>query len=118
MKKLGLIPNIQIFKMCFRKPRIYLVLTTFCLTLLSNISGFWVTDVRSINFDIATMLTPLGFINNLFLNKDSYLKPYYQEMVQRGDVLTDYRIGLLVFIIVLFGVLGLIAVRKELTNER
>lgn len=55
------------------------------LLALSHLSNFDATQVKSLNWDIVVMLTPLGLINNFVLHPDSYLRPYYQVHVSAFD---------------------------------
>lgn len=50
--------------------------------LISHFSKFDATAVRSLNWDIVLMLTPVGLINNFLIHPDSYLRPYYQNHVE------------------------------------
>ncbi len=45
-------------------------------------------SVRSINFDIATMLTPYGFFHNLVLTSDHPLRPYYFNIAEAHQNMT------------------------------
>lgn len=71
--------------------RTALILLAVLLSLwgLSLRSGFSIHDVDSMNWEIALMLTPSGFINNLLLQPDHYLAPYYQAVSERGSLLRD-----------------------------
>jgi hypothetical protein len=106
-------------KISYQKNRtlILLLISILWIAILSDKSGFYIKDVYSMNSDIAIMLTPAGMINNFFILKDSYLKPYYQELVQRGQIMTDIQIKVLVSLCFIFGLLGFINIRKNFKNE-
>lgn len=56
---------------------------------LSLRSGFSVHDVDSMNWEIALMLSPWGYLNNFLLQTDHYLAPYYQVVSERSSLLVD-----------------------------
>lgn len=100
-----------------KKAWVLFAISTVIIAVLSEKSGYYITDVYSMNSDIAIMLTPVGMINNFFILNDSYLKPYYQELVQRGQIMTDVQIMILVPLCFILGLLGFMAVKKEINNE-
>ncbi len=52
------------------------------------VSDYSVFDVGSLNWDIALMLTPWGFIQNLWLTDGHYLATYYHQVSERGHLLS------------------------------
>lgn len=52
---------------------------------LSVVSGFHVVGPYEVNFDVATMLTPYGILQNLVFD-ETYLTKYYMEVTPREDL--------------------------------
>lgn len=48
-----------------------------CLFALAHFSGFYIGEVRSLNWDIVLMLTPLGLIQSFVLDLNEYLRAAY-----------------------------------------
>lgn len=49
------------------------------LAILSFSCAYKITNVKSLNKEIALMLTPQGIVNNLVLTNDHYLRQYYYQ---------------------------------------
>ena len=95
--------------------KVLLVLWGLSLVGLSVSSHYSVTgSVGQVNFEIATMLTPAGLVNNFFVVEDHYLKPYYFTAAKTHHVLWQEPAMLVSFLIfVISSVLLLAHLRRE-----
>jgi hypothetical protein len=60
------------------------------LALLSERSGYNLkSEVDSMNWDIALMLSPFGLLRAYVLEPNFYLRPYYAEASERGELFRD-----------------------------
>ncbi|MGE4134039.1 MAG: hypothetical protein AB7F86_20550 [Bdellovibrionales bacterium] len=83
------------------------------LTALSIRSGYSIHDVESMNWDIALMLSPYGFIKNLVWEANHYLAPYYGEKAARGSLLADPLLLLSILFCTASGLTGLWWIRND-----
>jgi len=80
------------------------------IAFLSGLSGFHIRNPENaMNFDIATMLTPLGLFKNFALKSNPVLMPFYWRASSRPGIFGSPVAGAL--IILVFGVSILILVR-------
>lgn len=78
----------------FKNMRLRLTLSCLLLglfmSLLSERSGYSLrSDVDSMNWDIALMLSPSGLLRTYLWRPDFYLRPYYSEVSERGELFRD-----------------------------
>lgn len=83
------------------------------LALISERSAYSITDVKSINWDIALMLSPWGFVHNFLIDPNNYLRPYYDSPAERGALFSDPALAALVAVTIALAVAGLYRFRRE-----
>jgi|GEM_PF-6610817 len=91
------------------------ILAWLLVAAISIRSHYDIRDVHSMNWDIALMLSPYGFIHNFILDSANYLRPYYDVAAQRGDLFKDPVLGALVITSVAVACAGLFVVRRSRT---
>jgi hypothetical protein len=90
-----------------------LMLGLFML-LLSDRSGYSLgSDVESMNWDIALMLSPVGLIRAYVVQPDFYLRPYYLEVSARGELFRDPVLVALIFAVGVCALSGLLIFRRD-----
>ena len=97
-----------------KNPWLWLVATLIGICLISERSGYSIRgDVKTIDLEIAMMLSPWGLLNNLVLVKDHYLQPYYLQATERGALSTDPTMAVILVATAACALGGLFALRRK-----
>jgi len=96
-----------------QKAWLCLLAVLFALTMLSERSGYSIRDLKTVNWDVVLMLTPSGIVNNLLLTPEHYLRPYYSQHSERGDLFGDPAMVVLLLLVGCMAILGLLSFRKS-----
>ena len=97
-----------------KNPWIWLFLTLIGICFVSERSGYSIRgDVKTIDLEIAMMLSPWGLVHNLVLVKDHYLQPYYLQATDRGALATDPTMALILLSTMGAAFAGLFTLRRK-----
>ena len=101
-----------------RKFATLFVLLAGFMGLLSDRSGYSLTsDVESINWEIALMLSPSGLLRAFLVQPDFYLRSYYSEISARGELFRDPVLMGLLVCVGLTALSGLILFRLSILSR-